>query len=260
MNETSRVALISGGAGGIGRRIAERFGDDGIRVHVCDASAENIEAFLADNPGATATLADVSERDQVGRVYAELAERHGNLDILVNCAGIAGPTGAVETIDPDAWDRCIAIDLNGVFYMTRLAVPLLRDSARGCIVNMASTAGLFGYPLRSPYAAAKWAMIGLTKTWAMELGKDRIRVNAVCPGSVEGPRIDRVIERDAADRGMTAGEIRDIYLRHTSMRTFVTPDDVAEMVLFLASAAAGRISGQAISVDGHTEGLSSWID
>ncbi len=193
-------------------------------------------------------------------VYAQLAERHGKLDILVNCAGIAGPTGAVESIEPEAWDRCIAIDLNGVFYMTRLAVPLLRDSAHGCIVNMASTAGLFGYPQRSPYAAAKWAIIGLTKTWAMELGKDRIRVNAVCPGSVEGPRIDRVIERDATDRGMTAAEIRDIYLRHTSMRTFVTPDDVAEMVMFLASGSAGRISGQAICVDGHTEGLSSWID
>jgi NAD(P)-dependent dehydrogenase (short-subunit alcohol dehydrogenase family) len=260
MNESSRVALISGGAGGIGRRIAERFSQQGIRVHVCDASAENIEAFLADHPEATATLADVSERDQVARVYAELAERHANLDILVNCAGIAGPTGAVETIDPDAWDRCIAVDLNGVFYVTRLAVPLLRNSAHGCIINMASTAGLFGYPLRSPYAAAKWAMVGLTKTWAMELGRDHIRVNAICPGSVEGPRIDRVIERDAADRGVGVGEIRDSYLRQTSMRTFVTPDDVAEMVLFLASDAASRISGQAICVDGHTEGLTSGID
>jgi NAD(P)-dependent dehydrogenase (short-subunit alcohol dehydrogenase family) len=260
MNESPRVALVSGGAGGIGRRIAERFNQEGIRVHVCDSSAHNIEAFLADNREATATLADVSDRDQVSRVYADLAERHGNLDILVNCAGIAGPTGAVETIDPDAWERCIAIDLNGVFLMTRLAVPLLRNSAHGCIINMASTAGLFGYPLRSPYAAAKWALIGLTKTWAMELGKDCIRVNAVCPGSVEGPRIDRVIERDAADRGMSADKIRDMYLRQTSMRTFVTPDDIAEMVLFLVSSATGRISGQAICVDGHTEGLSSSFD
>ena len=260
MNESSRVALISGGAAGIGRRIAERFNQDGIRVHVCDNSERNIEAFLADNPEATATLADVSRRDQVDGVFADLADGHGNLDILVNCAGVAGPTGAVEAIDPAAWERCIEIDLNGVFYMTRLAVPLLRASAHGCIINMASTAGLFGYPLRSPYAAVKWAMIGLTKTWAMELGRDRIRVNAICPGSVEGPRIDRVIERDAATRGMSPAEVRDSYLQHTSMRTFVTPDDIAETAVFLASSAAGKISGQAICVDGHTEGLSSWID
>jgi NAD(P)-dependent dehydrogenase (short-subunit alcohol dehydrogenase family) len=139
-------------------------------------------------------------------------------------------------------------------------VPLLKAAGGGSIVNIASNAALFGFPLRSPYTAAKWAMIGLTKTWAMELGVHGIRVNAICPGSVNGPRIDGVIERDARERGMTAQAIRDVYQRQSSMRVFVEADDVARTAQFLASEAGRFISGQAIAVDGHTEGLSNWLD
>jgi len=213
--------LISGGASGIGRKIAETFLADGAKVHVCDSSPAMVTEFTD---------------------------------------GVSGPIAHVEDIDPDDWDHCIAVDLNGTFYMTRRAVPLLRSAGGGSIVNIASTAGLFGVPLRSPYAASKWGKIGLTKTWAMELGPDNIRVNAVCPGCVSGPRIEAVIEKDAKKRNLPAQEVRDVYLRQSSMRTFVSAEEIAEAVLFLTSDAAARISGQALAIDGHTETLSNWLD
>ena len=144
--------------------------------------------------------------------------------------------------------------------MTKHAVPLLKQTGGGSIINMSSSAGLFGTPMRSPYAASKWGLIGLTKTWAMELGPHNIRVNAVCPGCVSGPRIDGVIDRDAKERGVNPAEIRDVYQRQSSMRTFVSPEEIADTVLFLASEKAGKISGQAMSVDGHTETLANWLD
>lgn len=255
-----KVVLVSGAASGIGRTIAERFLAQGDSVHVCDSSAENIGEFAAANPSASVTLADVAQRGDVARVFTELQAHYDGLTVLINNAGIAGPSAPVEDIDEDDWDRCIRVNLTGTFYMTRRAVPLLKQQAGASIVNIASTAALFGYPLRSPYAASKWGQIGLTKTWAMELGPLGIRVNAVCPTSVSGPRIDAVIRRDAELRGLSPDDVRHVYQRHTSMRTFVTADEVADTVLFLTSARAAKISGQSISVDGHTEGLSNWLD
>ena len=254
------MVLISGGAAGIGRAIAESFLLAGAKVHVCDSSAESLDSFLAANTGATATLADVSNPLQVDQVFSDLRDRDNGLDILINNAGIAGPTAGVEDVRVEDWDRCIAVDLNGVFYMTRHAVPMLKQNQGGSIINIASGAALFGCPLRSPYVASKWAVIGLTKTWAMELGPDNIRVNAICPGSVAGERIDAVIERDATERGLSTDEIRDVYLRQSSMRTFVSPEDVANTALFLATDTGAKISGQSIAVDGHTESLSNWLD
>jgi NAD(P)-dependent dehydrogenase (short-subunit alcohol dehydrogenase family) len=257
---TNKTVLISGAAAGIGRSIAEAFLEDQAKVHICDASPDAIAGFLAANPAATATRADISNVADVARVFAEFTAQYGRLDILVNNAGISGPTAAVDDIETDAWDQCIAVDLSGAFYMTRLAVPLLKKSGGGSIINMSSSAGLFGTPMRSPYAASKWGLIGLTKTWAMELGPHQIRVNAVCPGCVSGPRIDRVIAQDAAERGVSSDEIRNVYLRQSSLRSFVTPEDIAATVLFLASEQAAKISGQALSVDGHTETLANWLD
>ena len=225
-----------------------------------EALGLSVDEFLADHPGATGTVADIGNREDVDRIFADLQASHDSLDILVNNAGIAGPAAPVEDHDEDGWDQCIQVNLSGTFYMTRRAVPLLRKSGGGAIINVSSTAALHGYPNRSAYSASKWAMIGLMKTWAMELGPEGIRVNAVCPTSVEGERIEKVIARDAELRGLPIEQVRDVYLRQTSMRTFVTPDDVADTVLFLASDAAKKISGQSISVDGHTEGLSNWLD
>jgi len=256
----NNIVLISGAASGIGRRTAERFLEQGDRVHICDVASDQIEAFLAANEAATGTVADIGNRKDADRVFADLEAQYGGLNVLVNNAGIAGPTGGIDEHDEDGWDRCLQVNLSGTFYMTRRAVPLLKRAQNASIINISSTAALFGYPLRSAYAASKWAMQGLTKTWAMELGRDGIRVNAVCPTSVSGPRIDAVIERDAQQRGLPAEQVRDVYLRQTSMRCFVSPDEVADTILFLASDAARKISGQSISVDGHTEGLFNWLD
>lgn len=254
------VVLISGAGSGIGRRTAERFLERGDEVHICDISQDAVKDFLASNPGATGSVADIGNRDDVCRVFEDVGKSHDYLDILVNNAGIAGPSAPVDEHDEDGWDECIRVNLSGTFYMTRRAVPLLRRSGGGAIINISSTAALHGYPLRSAYTASKWAMTGLMKTWAMELGKEGIRVNTVCPTSVEGPRIDAVIKAEAEARGVSVEKVRDAYLRQTSMRTFVSADDVADVVLFLASDAAKKISGQSVSVDGHTEGLSNWLD
>ncbi len=174
--------------------------------------------------------------------------------MLVNNVGIAGPTAPVEEMDPDAFDHCVRVNLGSMFRCTRSAVPMLRELP-GSIVNLSSTAGIFGFPLRSPYAAAKWGVVGLTKTWAMELGPEGIRVNAICPGSVGGSRMDGVIEREAQVRGVPASEVRSAYASQVSMGSFVDATDIAEAVAFLSSPAARFISGQVLGVDGHTETL-----
>jgi NAD(P)-dependent dehydrogenase (short-subunit alcohol dehydrogenase family) len=250
------VVLITAGANGIGRCMAETFLAQGYLVHVCDISSVAIEEFLLANPKASASLADVSCVEDVDKMFAELTQRYGRLDILINNAGVAGPTAALEDIDPEEWNHCINVDLNGPFYCTRKATPLLKKNG-GSVINMSSNAALFGFPLRSAYSAAKWAMIGLTKTWAMELGPYQVRVNAICPCSVNGPRIENVINADAKERGVSSDEIRKLYQSQSSMRLFVDPEDIAAMALFLCSPAGAKISGQSIAVDGHTENLST---
>lgn len=239
-------ALVTGGGAGIGNAITLCLRREGAQVLVVDLDA-------ATHPD---VVADVSTTDGVAEVFAAVRQTLGGLDLLVNNVGVAGPTATVDTMDPDEFDRCIQINLGSAFRCTRLAVPLLRES-KGSIVNISSTAGIFGYPLRSPYAAAKWAVVGLTKTWAMELGQDGVRVNAICPGSVGGPRMDGVIEREASARGVQPTEIRHAYEQQVSMRSFIDAADIGETVAFLASPAARYISGQVLSVDGHTETLST---
>lgn len=254
------TVLITAGASGIGRVIAEFFLKKAASVHIADVSQSTIDECLMANPSLTASLCDVSDRDQVDQLFEEFKKQHQHLNVLINNAGIAGPTAAVEDINIEDWQHTLAVDLTGSFMVTRLAVPMLKQAGGGSIINMSSSAGLFGCPLRSPYVASKWAIIGLTKTWAMELGPYNIRVNAICPGSVAGSRIDAVIERDAAQRGMSEGEIRDVYQRQSSMRDFVKAEDVANMAVYLASELGAAVSGQALGVDGHTENLSNWLD
>jgi NAD(P)-dependent dehydrogenase (short-subunit alcohol dehydrogenase family) len=251
------VVLVTAGASGIGRVISESFLDHGCHVHICDIDRSAIDSFLSENPGASATLADVSDIKMVELLFDDLKTRYEHLDVLVNNAGIAGPTAAVEDMEPEAWERTLAVNLNGLFYCARLAIPLLRKAGGGAIINIASNAALMGCPNRAPYVASKWAMVGMTKTLAMELGDDQIRTNAICPGSVEGPRIDEVIKSDAENRGKTPAEIRNLYTRQTSLRRLIQPQEVAHMAVFLASDLGKGISGQTLSIDGHTESLSN---
>jgi NAD(P)-dependent dehydrogenase (short-subunit alcohol dehydrogenase family) len=257
-----RIAVISAAACGIGLAIAEALLADGWQVYIGDQDTEAIAALGTDREGLAAMVCDVSDPASVEAFYAWVegdlhARGEAGIDLLVNNAGIAGPTARFEDQPVDAWNATIGVNLNGMFLTTRRAIPLLRRRAPGsAIITMSSTAGLFGCPLRGPYVATKWALIGLTKTLAMELGPEGIRANAICPGSVEGPRIDRVIAADAAERGLTADEVEREYKRQTSLRTFATKEDVAAMVQYLMSPAGARISGQAIAIDGHTESLS----
>jgi NAD(P)-dependent dehydrogenase (short-subunit alcohol dehydrogenase family) len=251
------VVLVTAGASGIGRVISESFLDHGCHVHICDIDRTAIDSFLSENPGASATVADVSDIKMVKLLFDDLKERYEHLDVLVNNAGIAGPTAAVEDLEPEAWERTLAVNLNGPYYCARLAIPLLRKAGGGAIINIASNAALMGCPNRAPYVASKWAVIGLTKTLAMELGDDQIRTNAICPGSVEGPRIDGVIKRDAENCGKAPAEIRNLYTRQSSLRRLIHPQEVAHMAVFLASDLGKGISGQTLSIDGHTESLSS---
>ncbi len=251
---TLRV-LVTGAATGIGRSIADTFVQEGHRVHICDNSAQSIEDCLSESPSLSATQCDVSDVAQIEILFKDIQQHFGGLDVLVNNAGIAGPTANVEDIAPGDWDKTIAVDLNGVFYCTRLAVPLLKQNTTGSIVNISSTAGIMGFPLRTPYAASKWGIIGLTKSLAMELGRFNIRVNAVCPGSVDGPRMDRVIAADAKAQGVSEDAIRQAYKNQASMQTFIDRQDIANMVVFMCSEKGRKISGQVISVDGHGETL-----
>ena len=253
------TVFISAGASGIGLTMAKRFLAQDCLVHVCDINEQGVADFIASHPNASGDVVDVSDYQQVKTMFEGIATRFGHLDVLINNAGVAGPTASVEDMDPNEWDKTIAIDLNSIFYVTKEATPLMKAKG-GAMINIASNAALFGFPMRGPYTAAKWAVLGLTKTWAMELGVSKIRVNAICPGSVNGPRIEGVIERDAAGRGMTTEEIRTVYQRQSSMRLFVEADDIANTALFLASDMGKSISGQTIAVDGHTEGLSNFLE
>lgn len=250
-----RVA-ISAGAAGIGRAVAEAFIADGAKVYVCDIDEQALADFRNCFPDAVAVRADVSDPVEVDLFFDRIEQDGQTLDVMVNNAGIAGPTGLLESLSIEDWQTTIDVDLNSIFYCSRRAIPMLRAARGGSIINMASNAAFFGFPLRSPYTASKWAIVGLTKTLAMELGPSGIRVNALCPCSVEGPRIDRVIAADALNRNMTIAEVEREYKSQSSMRCFVTNEDIVAMIRFLSSATGVRISGQAIAIDGHTEGLS----
>ena len=256
LNRKLNVVIVAG-ASGIGREIAGAYDREKCNVFVCDISDRFIKSFHNDYPNIFIKKADVSVYDEVARFFKQVKAEQDSIDVLVNCAGIAGPTASLEDIDPGDWDQTIRVNLNGMFYCLKEAIPLLKSSEQPSIINIASSASFFGFPLRSPYTAAKWAVIGLTKTLAMELGSDGIRVNAICPGSVRGNRIGQVIEADAKEQGKTVEEIEKLYLAQVSMKAFVEPEDVANLTIFLSSDLGRFISGQAIGLDGHTEGLSN---
>ncbi|TJY69628.1 SDR family oxidoreductase [Arthrobacter sp. CAU 1506] len=253
MDFTGRKVLVTAGAAGIGRAIATRFRDLGAEVMVTDINPDAVDAAKQD--GFAVAFSDVSDEAQVRLLMEEVRTKLGGLDVLVNNAGIAGPTGPIETLDSDAWRTTFDVNVHGQFYCIKHALPLLREAKDAAIVNLSSAAGRLGMAGRSPYSASKWAVVGLTKTLAIELGPEGIRANAICPGAVNGPRIDAVIEAKAAMLGRPLAEVSDLYHKQSSLERLVEADDIANMAAFLASDLARNVNGQAMAVDGNTEKL-----
>ena len=246
--------LITGGASGIGRAMADAFREDGALVHIAD-----VDGTADLPPEGGFTVADVSDPDEVDRLFDDVVAGFGGLDVLCANVGIAGPTGPVEELEASDWDRTMAVNVRSAFLCCRRSVPLLHKAGGGSILLTASTAGITGYPMRSPYAASKYAVVGLGKTLAMEVGELGIRVNVICPGSVDGERIDRVIAAESTATGIPEANLRAGYEKQVSMRTFVEGRDIGAMAVFLASPAARFVNGQTISVDGGLETLrNSW--
>jgi len=245
--------LVSAGASGIGASIAERFRADGARVSICDRDQAAVRSVTKTDPDLHTVVGDVADAGDTQRWVDEVVDRWGGVDVLVNNAGVAGPTARVEEIDPGAWRDCLAVNIDSHFLLARLVIPHMKQQRSGAIVAISSTAGLYGYGMRTPYAAAKWAVIGFTKSLAVELGPFGIRANVVAPGAVEGPRMGRVIEAEAAKRGVSADVVRQEYVDSQSISRFVKPLEIADMCAFLASSQASMVNGQVIAVDGNTE-------
>jgi NAD(P)-dependent dehydrogenase (short-subunit alcohol dehydrogenase family) len=245
--------VVTAGASGLGATIASAFVETGAEIHICDIDEAALPTFRGQFPDCLATHADVANEEQVASMFETQRTRFGGLDVLVNCAGIAGPTAQIDNITPTDWNRAIGVNLNGQYLCLHHAVPMLGESRNPNIICISSVAGRMGIPWRTPYVASKWAIVGIVKALAIELGPSDIRVNAVLPGIVEGPRMDGVIRARAKLEGVEEGRMREEYLSRISLRRMVTADDVALMCLYLCSPAGRNITGQAISVDGNVE-------
>lgn len=246
------VAIVTGGGRAIGKAIALRLALEGFDVVVSGPEPDELRATAAEIEGtgrrALAVIADVTRDEQVRAMVEEASRMSGAVDLLVNNAGIIGPTAPVVEIRREDWDEVLAVNLTGALLCCQAVLPGMFARGRGAIVNIASVAGKIAYPLRSPYAVSKWGLIGLTLTLAQEVGASGIRVNAVCPGPVDGDRMRRIIERRAEELGQTAEEVERDYLGRMALGRMARAEDVAALVAFLASPEAGNITGQAIDV------------
>ncbi len=246
----NKTVLITAGASGIGRVMARHFDDLGAKVWITDID----KAALADCPDHwVKSCVDVTHDQQMSDVFQDIETAFGQLDILCANAGTAGPTALLEEQPTQGFKDCLDVNIMGSFFAARGALPLMKKRGSGSIVFTSSTGGVFGFPYRTPYCASKWAVVGMMKTIAMEAGPFGVRANVIAPGCVEGPRIDGVIAREAAQKNTTPEAIKAAYEMGTSLRKFSTADDIAQMAVFLASDNARMVSGQVISVDGHTE-------
>lgn len=245
--------LITAGANGIGLAIAEAFAADGAKVHIADINPGAVEAVVAENPNVTGSVGDVSSTTDVERIIADVRENLGGLDVLVNNAGIAGPTAPVEEYDPEAWAAVVNVNLHGTFTVTHHAVPLLKEAGAGAILVMSSLAGRFGYPNRIAYSTTKWGLVGFTKTLAMELGPYGITANTIHPGAVEGPRLMGVFEGRAKVSGRTVEEEIEQAMDNQSVKQFIDPKDIGALAVFLAGPHARTISGQMFPIDADSK-------
>ena len=245
--------MITAAAGGIGKAIARAFAADGAKVHICDVNEAALAQFRAEFPDIAASHVNVRSEGEIDAWFDDALEDLGGLDVMVNNAGIKGPTAPVDDIELADWRECLEICLDSHFLCARRAAPVMKSQGSGSIINLSSTAGLYGFGNRTPYAAAKWAVIGLTKSLAIELGPHKVRCNAICPGAVKGDRINRVIQGEADMRGVPFDVVAREMVWSQSISRFVEPSEIADMCVFLGSPAASMVNGQAIAVDGHIE-------
>ena len=251
----NKIIVITAGASGIGADMAKSLSKAGAAVIIGDKDEIALKRLEKEGSDILAIQADVSNESDVAMLFETVKSRFGKIDALINNAGIPGPSVKLEDIDLKDWEEAIKVNLTGTFICSKSAIQLLNESGGGSIINIGSTSSFMGTPLRSAYTASKWGLIGLTKTWAMEYGKDKIRVNTVCPTSVSGERIEGVIERDAEYRKIDPEKIRQAYLDQTSLKTFIDSEEIVGMVVYLLSPLAKNISGQMMVIDGHTETL-----
>ena len=252
----NKKILISAGASGIGWATTKICLSRGAIVFICDINKKYLTKTKKHpliNKKLFIHKCDASNEDQVLKFFKIIKRKTKKIDALINNVGVAGPTGSIETLKSKDWENTLHVDVNSHFYFTKQAIPLIKKSKNGSIVNISSTAGILGFPLRSPYAASKWAIIGVTKTLAMELGKFNIRVNAVCPGTIKGDRMRRVIKDKAKFTKVSSKVIEKDFISMSSMKQWILEEDIGKMCSFLISDDSLRVSGQVISVDGHTE-------
>lgn len=244
--------LVTAGAAGIGKSIAEGFAAVGARVHISDVDADAVSATCSDR--ITGTVADAADEDATRDLFGKARETLGGLDVVVANAGVEGPTGPISDISAEDWDKTLDINLRGAYLAARFASEDLIAS-RGSFIGIASVAGRLPFAYRTPYAASKWGVVGLAKSLASELGPQGVRANAILPGIVEGPRIDRVINARAERLGLSYEEMRERNLEKVALRRMVSPDDIAAMCLFLNTPGGSNITGQALSVCAGVETL-----
>ena len=252
----NKKIIISAAADGIGWSIAKECMLNGAVVYLTDKNNESLDEISKHDLYEKQLFLDkvnAHDAQEVENYFIKIKNNVDNIDALINNVGIAGPTGKLEELNINDWKETIDININSHFYYNKFSIPLIKKNNGGSIINLSSTAGLFGFPLRSPYAASKWAVIGMTKSLAVELGEFNIRVNAICPGSVSGDRMKRVIEAKAESLGVTKESLQKDYESMVSLKTFVDKKDVSNMVVFLLSDEAKKISGQVMTVDGNSE-------
>jgi NAD(P)-dependent dehydrogenase (short-subunit alcohol dehydrogenase family) len=245
--------IITAGGGGIGRVIAERFAKDGHQVHICDVDAAAVAETVAANPGLHASVTDVGDYRQVEAMFAEAMAWLGGIDVLINNHGIAGPRGFVEDLDYAEWDHCLRVNLSGMFYTVKQAVPHMKRQKSGCIINLSTTSARTGLPKRTAYVAGKVGVLGLTKNLARELGPWGIRCNVVLPGFMDNARGRGVLTKVAKEKGISLEEMEKEALRYVSMRTWIDMAEIASACAFLASDEARHVSGQELAVCGNAE-------
>ena len=252
----NKKIIISAGASGIGLATTKVCLSRGAYVYLCDINDKSLKK-LNKHPLKNKRLfiyqCDASNEEQVALFFNKVKKKTKKIDALINNVGIAGPTGSLEKLKSKDWEKTLHVDVNSHFYFTKKVIPLIKKSKNGSIINISSTAGILGFPLRSPYAASKWAIIGITKTLAMELGRFNIRVNAVCPGTIKGDRMKRVIRDKAKFTKVSTKSVEKDFISMSSMKKWIMEEDIGKMCSFLISDESSKVSGQVISVDGHTE-------